>query len=212
MEINTLVKKEKINAFNGLHIEEVLFSKRTSGCIKLEDEYPLISVKEYVHKKVHCEDARLLSSFKMVFLDEGALEKKVSALSTSEVLRLELAIAFIQNVDTFVLYQFDFYFMEKDCFYFKKLFKKLVTKYHKTILLLDSRLDFMMDLVDRIVVRNEKNELEVFAKPTFYEERLLTLLGRPNIVSFVLYAQSKGKKLGNYTDIKELIKAIYREV
>ena len=88
----------------------------------------------------------------------------------------------------------------------------MVLNYGKTIVLLDSKLLFLVDFADRIVVKNEKKELEVFVAPNFYEERLLELLGTPKIVEFVKFVNENGKKLLPYTDMKELIKAIYREV
>ncbi len=211
MEINTFVKKEKINAFHYLHIDDFLVSNE-SNCVRARDFSEEIRVLNYIESLVTCNKKRILDSLKLVLLHEDILDKKMHRLSTTEFLKVSLAILLIKNVKTLVFYQFDFYFMEKELSYFKKLFKKLVQKYHKTIILLDSRVTFLMDLVDRIVIRNEKNELEVFVHPNFYEERLLELLGKPKIVDFIQYVNQNGHKILSYTDIKELIKAIYREV
>ena len=211
MEINTFVKKEKINAFNGLHLDDFLTSP-SSCCVKVLDFHKDLKVFDYINSCVPCDKKRILDSLKLVLLPTSILDKKMSVLSTTESLKISLAVLLIKNVSTLVFYQFDFYFMEKELAYFKKLFKKIVQKYHKTIVLLDSRITFMMDLVDRFVVCNEKKELEVFITPTFYEERLLELLGTPLLVDFVRYLNQNGHKFLPYRDIKELIKAIYREV
>lgn len=211
MEINSFVKKGKVNAFNLLHIDSFLVSNDHSFFLKVKDTYKDVLVKGYM-SITSCEEKRLLDSLKLVALPATILNKKMSVLSKSEIIKVELAIMLIKNVDTIVMYKIDSYFMEKELGYFKKLFKKLALKYGKTIVLLDSKLEFLFDLVDRIVVRNEKNELEVFVTPTFYEERLLELLGTPKIVEFVKYVNERGKKLLPYIDMKELIKAIYREV
>ncbi len=211
MEINEFVKKGKINAFNHLHLAPFLDSEHPS-LAKVLNVYNDVLVYDYIFSKTSCEEKRIKDSLKLVALPFEVLSKKMHVLSRSELLKVELSILLIRNVDMIVVYQFDSYFMEKELFYFKKLFKKLVSKYGKTIVLLDSKIDFMIDLVDRIVVCNSKNELEVFVNPTFYEERLLELLEIPKIVEFVNYVNHCGKKIGKYTDIKELIKAIYREV
>ena len=211
MEINEFVKKGKINAFNCLHLKPFLDFKHPN-LVKVASNYDAIFVKDYIFSKTSCEEKKIEDSLKMVVLPLEILSKKMNVLSTSELLKIELSILLLRNVDTIVVYQFDSYFMEKELSYFKKLFKKLVSKYGKTIVILDSKLEFMIDLADRIVVRNSKNELEVFVNPTFYEERLLELLGTPKIVDFVNYVNQCGKKIDKYTDIKELIKAIYREV
>ncbi len=211
MEINEFVKKGKINAFNHLHLAPFLESEHPS-LAKVANSYNDVLVHDYIFFKTSCEEKRIKDGLKLVALPFEVLSKKMQVLSRSELLKIELSILLIRNVDTIVVYQFDFNFMEKELLYFKKLFKKLVSKYGKTIVLLDSKIDFMIDLVDRIVVRNFKNELEVFVNPTFYEEHLLELLEAPKIVDFVNYVNHCGKKIGKYTDIKELIKAIYREV
>lgn len=212
MEINPFVKKGKVNAFNLLHIDSFLVSNDSFYLLQVKDNYKEVLVRDYIVSATSCEEKRLLDSLKLVHLSLEVLDKKMNVLSKSEVVKVELAILLIHNVDTLVLYKFDSYFMEKELAYFKKLFKKLVLKYGKTIVLLDSKLEFLFDLVDRIVVKNEKDELEVFVTPNFYEERLLELLGTPKIVEFVKYVNCNGKKLLPYTDMKELIKAIYREV
>ncbi len=212
MEVNCFVKKGKVNAFNHLHIDSFLVSNDSSCFLHIEDYYKDILVKDYILKATSCEEKRLFDSLKLVSLSLIVLDRKMSVLSKSEIVKVEFAILLIKNVDMFVFYKFDSYFMEKELAYFKKLFKKLVSKYGKTIVLLDSKLEFLFDLVDRIVVKNEKDELEVFVSPTFYEERLLELLGTPKIVEFVKYVNATGKKLLPYTDMRELIKAIYREV
>lgn len=211
MEINTLVKKGKVNAFCGLSISTFLQSKETC-CVQYKEYYQSILVSDYILSSSSSTEKKIMDSLKMVLLSSDVLAKKMNVLSSTEILKVELAILLLQNVDTIVLYQFDCYFMEKELAYFKKLFKKLVLKYGKTIVLLDSKLLFLVDFADRIVVKNEKKELEVFVAPNFYEERLLELLGTPKIVEFVKFVNENGKKLLPYTDMKELIKAIYREV
>lgn len=212
MEINTFVKKEKINAFQNLHIDSFLVSSDASCCVQFKDNYKDVFVKDYIFSVTSSSEKKILDSFKMVLLSPDVLDKKMSILASTEALKVELAILLLRNVDTIILYRFDAYFMDKEFMYFKKLFKKLVLKYGKTIVLLDANLSFLFDFADRIVVKNEKDKLEVFVSPTFYEERLLELLGTPKIVDFVKFLNESGKKFSPYIDMKELIKAIYREV
>jgi len=136
----------------------------------------------------------------------------VSLLSSSEKLKIELSIALIQNREQINLYQFDKYFMEKDLFFFKKLFKKLFKKYQKTIVLIDSNFSFMLDFVDYLIILNKKNEVKIFSKEEFYSSKLKPMIEIPDIIDFVKYVNKDKKVLDNITDIKELIKAIYREV
>ena len=124
---------------------------------------------------------------------------------------MELVIALIDNREQIVLYHFDTYFMEKELAFFKKLFQKLVIKYNKTIVLIESKLSFLLDLADYFIVL-EDNKLLKFHKDEFYSDELEQVLDVPPMVSFVKYVNQTKKKIGEFTDIKELIKAIYREV
>lgn len=211
MEINKYCKTESINAFFNVLKEELVFSENTYA-INLKNTYNAELVKKYILKETSCVDKKLLDSLKLVHLSEEVLDKKMNFLSSSEVLKVELAILLIKNVDCIVFDSFDKFFMEKELFFFKKLFKKLVKKYHKTFVFLNSNLAFFLEFADRIVVRKSKKNFLVFDKPTFYEEELLNLVNPPKIIEFVNYLRENDKKILPYTDLKELLKAIFREV
>ena len=211
MEVNELIKNGKITAFNGLGIDNILIKNKDFG-VNILDKYEKELVRDYILRKGKSSDKRIRDGLKIVNIEEDVLEKTMDVLSKSEILKLELAILLIKNVDYIVLYMFDSYFMEKDKLFFKKLLKKLVKRFGKTIILIDSKLDFMIDLVDRIVVKGMNNELEVFEEIDFYNEKLLDFFEMPKIIEFVKYVNKDKKVLNNYVDIKELIKAIYREV
>lgn len=211
MEVNSLVKKGKVNSLNGLHLEDMVLSDH-SYVVKIKEIYEDIKAKEYIMNATSCSEEKIVDSLKLVALKNNILSKSMTILSSSEIMKVELAILLINNVNTIILYQFDQYFMEKELLFFKKLLKKLVTKYGKTIVLLDSKLSFLFEFADRIVVKNERNDLEVFSPIDFYDERLLQLMEEPKIIEFIRYANKEGKKINHYTDIKELIKAIYRIV
>ena len=111
---------------------------------------------------------------------------------TSTVIKVELAIALILNKECIVFPYFSQYFMEKDKLFFKKIFKKLATKYKKTICFLNSDLSFLMDFVDRIVLIKKKETL-FLDSPTFYEKELLNEYS-PKIVEFIDYLNHCGHK------------------
>ena len=211
MEIEKYIHDCWINAINNVKVEDLIFSDN-EFLVKVKDSYENTTVKKYILKQTYCFDKKLIDSLKLVHLEEDVLNKKMPVLSSSEQLKIELAILLIRNVDCIVFNQFETYFMEKELLFFKKLFKKLVSKYHKTIVFLNSDLTFLFDLAERIVVRENKKNYLVFDHPTFYEEELTSLVGVPKIVEFVRYTNDKGKKLNLYTDLKELLKAVFREV
>ena len=197
MEIINHLLIGKINAIQNIEISKM----------ELDDTS---TVQNYILKETSCFNKRLLDSLKLVSLKENCLEKKMNQLSTTEKIKVELAIALILNKECIVFPYFSQYFMEKDKLFFKKIFKKLATKYKKTICFLNSDLSFLMDFVDRIVLIKKKETL-FLDSPTFYEKELLNEYS-PKIVEFIDYLNHCGHKFLNYTDSKELLKAIFREV
>lgn len=177
----------------------------------IKENYPNITVRKYIFNNTNCLDKKMLDSLKLVQIAEDVLEKKINVLSTSEKLKIELAIILINNEEVIILNDFTNYFMEKDLLFFKKLFKKLVSKYHKTIVLVNCNLSFLFDITKRIIIKKGKEDI-VIDDPNFYEEELKCLDNYPPILDFVVFLEERGRKIKNYTDLKELLKAIFREV
>lgn len=211
MEIENFIKAGKIHAIENVNVHEINLSDNMH-LLELKKDYQSVTVKKYILHETSCLDKRMVNSLKLVHLEEDVLNKKMNVLSTSEQVKVELAILLIQNVDCIIFNQFDAYFMEKELLFFKKLFKKLVKKYQKTFVFLNSNISFLFDLVDRVVIKKSKKDYLVLDNPTFYEEELYKVLEKPPIVDFVAYLNANGKKILPYTDLKELLKAIFREV
>lgn len=209
MEFDSLIKKNKINALCNFDLD---FASFQDSIVQLQDFYPRVSVQKYILEKTNCTEERLLSSFSFVNLSKDKLKQKINTLSSSEKIKVELAILFILNKDVLVLYQFDKYFMEKEIFFFKKLLKKLVSRYHKTIVCVDTSCSFMLDFVERYVVLTEHNGIKVLGKDDVFSPFFERYIGSAPIVKFVKYVNKNQQRIKPYTDIKELIKEIYREV
>lgn len=210
MEVNRLIKMNKINAFNQFSFDEEFF--KSSSFIGFCEIPSSIFVQTYLEEQTSCSAQKIGDSLKLVNLTSSILNKKLSSISTGEFVKIQLAIQLLRNADTLYFYQFDKYFMEKDLLFFKKLFKKLVNKYEKTIVLVDSDLRFLFDLVDRMVVLEKNAKIIVYEKNDFYNTSLLKNFEVPKIVEFVRYVNKQGKQLEPYINLNELIKAIYREV
>lgn len=211
MEIEKYMELGHILAIGNVNVNEINFGN-SIRLLEMKKHYQNITVKKYILQETSCFDKRMVNSLKLVHLEEDVLNKKMNVLSTSEKVKIELAILLIENVDCIVFNQFDYYFMEKELLFFKKLFKKLVKKYQKTFVFLNSNLSFLFDFADRVVLKKSKKEYMVIDNPTFYEEELYEVIKKPPIVDFVTYLNNNGKKILPYTDLKELLKAIFREV
>ncbi len=211
MEIEKYIEFGKINSIHNVNVGESVFPFKIHF-LKIKEKYPNKTVRQYIMKESSCLEKRMLASLKLVHLDEDILDKTLGILSSSEKLKVELAILLILNVECIALNQFDFYFMEKELLFFKKLFKKLQKKYHKTFIFINSNVSFLFGLVDRVIIKKNKKDYFIIDNPTFYESELYTVIDKPAIVDFVNFLNEKGKKILPYTDLNELLKAIFREV
>jgi len=155
-------------------------------------------------------EKRILDSLKIVGLNERYLSRNPNELSFVEKKKVKLACLMSYNPEVLILNDFEkgLSFKERD--YFKKLFIKLKTKFNKTIILLSRKLDFVMDLVDKVYVINKGKVVLEGNKDIFYDDKLYKYVDMPKIVEFTKYVELQGYKINEYTDFKELIKELYR--
>lgn len=206
MEIDQVIQKHKMNAIFGFPLE------KERQVIGIPNKYNEISTYDYILKKTKCNEDRLLSSLEIVHLKKDISNQNMNTLSSSEQIKVELAIQLIENREEILLYKFDAYFMNKELLFFKNLFRKLTTKYKKTIVFIDSNVSFLIDFVDYFVINSSNKGVQIFYNDDFYNDALEELLEIPPIISFGKYVNKNKKYIGKHKTIAELIKAIYREV
>lgn len=148
---------------------------------------------------------RTEDSLKMVGLEVDVQDKLFNDLSSREKSKAILASKL--NDDEIVLYDFSKGLIKKDLDFFKRLFKK-ISSYNKKIYLYSKDAELFINLVDKIYILNAGEvtyQTDNMFDPTIYIE-----LEMPGIVSFIYKCEDLGYRLDEYTDINELIKAIYR--
>lgn len=160
------------------------------------------TVKEYLNNN---KDE---SSLKMVTLDSNYLNKKVEELSLSEIKKIILAKALIENKDVLVLDYFDACLNKSEKEYFKRLFKKLTKEYHKTILIFTSDLTFLWDIAEEIIIVDKYEAINSIKKQDYF--KFLNLMNKPEISRFIDLMRAKGLKIDDYKETSDLLKAIYR--
>ena len=70
----------------------------------------------------------------------------------------------------------------------------------------------MFQLVDNVYVIH-KGEVKIRGdRQVFYDYNLYRYIDMPQIVSFTKYVLESGYEINQYTDIKELIKELYRRI
>lgn len=154
----------------------------------------------------------IVDSLKIVGIGEEYLDRDPNTLSYTEKKKVMLASAMSYNPSVLVLEDFDKGLLFKEREYFRKLFLKLKNKFNKTIILITKDLTAMFDLVDKMHVINKGKLVISGGKEIFYDNKLYKYVEMPRIVEFTKYAQECGHNILEYTDIKELIKELYRNV
>ena len=202
------IKKNKITAIIGIDTdlniaEENLEKDFLTGMI----------LNDYIKDKFkNLSTEKINEAFRICLLKEEDKLKPLNVLSSNEIEKVELLIKLLENKERIILSDFDNNFLEKEFNYFKALFKKMVNKYNKTVIFITNKLDNIIDCIDFIlVVENKKVVMELSVKDIYFD-KIYDYIEMPDIIDFVKTARKKYPKLDDYTDIKELIKGIYRGV
>lgn len=170
-----------------------------------------LSMKNYGYRTSNVTK-HIVDSLKIVGLSEAYLDRDVNTLSYTEKKRVKLASAMSYNAEVLILEDFGKGFVFRDREYFRKLFLKLKSKFNKTIVLLGTDLPFLFEIVNKVYVINKGRLVLSDDKSIFYEDKLYKYVEMPAIVEFTKYAKAQGHNILEYTDIKELIKELYRNV
>ena len=156
-------------------------------------------------------DDRIKEALTIVGLNSDYLYRLVDSLSYVERKRVNLAAILVYNPKVIILDNFEKGFNDKEKKEMKKLISNLHKKYHKQIIVISNDLEFALNFVDKVVVIN-KGKIVYDGIEWAYDEKLYKYMEMPRIVEFVKYIRSLGRDILPYTDNKELLKAIYRDV
>ena len=154
---------------------------------------------------------QMVDALKMVGLDNNYLNRKIDTLSSLELFKISLSCSLIINPKILILDDpttFLDYQSKKNLI---KLLRMLKNRYHKTIIILSSNSDFILELCDYVYILGnhklicEGTKFEVFSKKLDKYG-----IAKPNIIAFEdLVTASKKIKIGYRDTINDLIKDIY---
>lgn len=167
----------------------------------------------YKGDRIHKQVSEALS---MVGLDDNYLERNVFNLSGGEKRKVAIASVMVFNPKVIILDEPTVGLDYKSKKKLMQLVKKLKDRYHKTIIIVSHDVDMLNVIADDIIVMDSGEVVmsgaknEVFKNISLFHKYGLRL---PSIVEFTgKVITDKGIILGRYTDIKDLIKDIYRHV
>ena len=73
-------------------------------------------------------------------------------------------------------------------------------------------INLYLNIINNVIIFKDGKIVFTGDNKNLYDDTLYKYIDEPEIIKFIKNANSKGHKLDNYVDIKELIKAIYRDV
>ena len=155
----------------------------------------------------YLDSPKASNSLKMVMLNDTYLDKTIKDLNESEIIKINLAKALIANKDYLVLDYFDKYLTEAEKADYKRLFKKIATNYHKTIILFTNDYNFLSDIASSIIYVDNQETINIYSKKDF--TTLKDLMNSP-ILDFIAKAKSLNVDLSKYNNTSDILKAIYR--
>ena len=214
------IKLDDIVVKRTTHINNINNLRRRIGIVPFESNvYLKKTVKDEIKNvmlnygyKTKNITKHVADSLTIVGLDDSYLKRDPNTLSYVEKKKVNLALAMSYNPEVLVLESFDKGLTFREREYFRKLLLKLKSKYKKTIILVNSELPFMFDIVDKVFVINKGKLVVSGDNSIFYEDKLYKYVELPKIVEFIKYVNQQGHSILEYTDIKELIKGLYRDV
>ena len=169
-------------------------------------------LNDYYHLNIKRVDKRIKDALKMVNLDVTYLRKSFSEMSMSELKLSKIAISLYLNPKILIFDYFEKGLNFKDINYLKKLVSKLNKMYNKNIIIFSNDIDNYLNIIKNIVIFNEGNIVFDKNSSNLYDNDLYNYIAKPYIIEIIEYLNKKGHKFDNYIDIKELLKAIYRDV
>lgn len=159
-------------------------------------------VSEILKSKNNCQLLKFLN------LEENLLEKDIKDLSLSELIKIDL-LSKVNN-EVIITGGFTNNLVYKDRELVSKFLLKLSNNFNKKIIIIDGNIESLMNVCKYFIII--KNNKILYKTTNVYDENLYKYINKPEIINFVLQAKENGIQLDNYTDIHELLKAIYRSI
>ena len=148
---------------------------------------------------------KISEALKMVKLDETIKNELFDNLSSRD--KNKVILASHLHDKEIRLVNFSKGMIKKDLEYFSTLFKR-IANYGRKIILVDKNMEMFINCVDHIyIIEDEKI---VYETKNIFDNILVKYIDVPKIVEFINNSSKNGIRLDYYTELDELLKAIYR--
>lgn len=173
------------------------------------NNYSIITSYKYSGTaKEYLNSSKDSSSLKMVMLNDSYLNKTSSECSISELKKINLAKALIENKDYIVLNYFEKELNYQEKKYFERLWKRLVNDFHKTIIIFTNDLTSIWNIAKELIIVDKYKVINTISKDKYFD--FIHEVNTPNIIRLIDLIKNKNISISYYKEESELLKAIYR--
>ena len=143
---------------------------------------------------------------------EDYLLKKSNNLSTVEYNKLLLVNDLLNKKNPIILDHFEKGLCYKERQYFKRLFKKISKDYGINIVIYTNDFNFCVDLADEYIFYNNNKIEKTVERKDIYKENIYDFFDKHVLFDFIIKSRKYNHLKDDYYDLKDVIKAIYREL
>lgn len=157
---------------------------------------------------------RVNNALKLVDLDPSLLNMYPQNLDLVDAKKLALASTLVYNPEVIILDEVEIGLNYSERKNIKKLIVMLKEKYNKTVIILTKNTDFIYDITDEVFVMNKTKLIKNGDISLLRDKSLMDFcdLNVPKIAEVIEKIREKNIDMEDYKDIKDLIKAVYRNV
>ena len=209
---------QNVSLSKGYVMVNIRASKKDVYLVSLREEFNKGSIleeanylNEYYSLDYNDVPDRIGKSLVMVGLNNYG-DRYFSDLSTSELKKVKLAFALYLNSKIIILDNIEKGLCSKDINYLNQLLYKINRDYNKNIIICSNDLDKYLNIVDRVIICNNCKLVVDVNSDDLYNDDIYKYIKMPNIIHFIKYLDNTGHKFDKYNELKELLKAIYRDV
>lgn len=167
-------------------------------------------VLSYLKKKTNFSEDRILKSLKMVQFHSSKIHNQLCVLTKVEAKKVQLAHLLLQGSKVIICEHFFEGLIYAEREYFKRLFRNLMFKQDKSIILLENDMNFVCETVKQFYLFTEKENYKLISD--FYDEEIYQYVLMSHTISLVKYLESCGHSIDHDITFLETLKGIYRGV
>ena len=172
----------------------------------------LIYINKYYKFNYKNIEDKISNALKMADLDISYLYKDINTFSNVEYKLAVLSLTLFINPKVILLDNFEKNMSYDKINYLKKLLSKLNKMYNKNIIIFSNNIDIYLNIIKKVLIIDKGNIVFSGTNKDLYNDKIYKYIDMPDIIKCIKYLNKKNHNFDEYIDIKELLKAIYRDV